>query len=205
MNKKALIEFVRVSILKSEAVADNQKTLHFQRVSQATNYAFNTLLSQIKLDDEGLAKIEAYYVKHYYNQPVSESNGYRYFGISDGIVPVGKGRGVWYVQPSGGGRPFVQSSRPNVATYRNTKFGGAIRETVWRLGNLGTNKQIIIENIGDSPASSIRFVDYGIVRDLDSYGDTEEVIIPEGRAELLIEMAGSWLGGVYNDKTNNGQ
>ena len=78
MNKKALIEFVRTSILKREAVADDQKTLHFERVSQAVNYAFDTLLSQIRMDDAGKAKIESYYVKHYYNQPVKESNGYRY-------------------------------------------------------------------------------------------------------------------------------
>lgn len=205
MIKSALVEFVRVSILKSEAVADNQKTLHFQRVGQAVNYAFNTLLSQIKLDDAGKAKIETYYVKHYYNQPVAESNGYRYFGVSDGVVPVGEGRGIWYVQPSGGGRPFTQSGRPNISTYRNTKFGGAIRETVWRFGNLGVNKQIVLENVGDSPLADIRYVDFGVVRDFDSYGDTEEIILPDGRYDLLIEMAGSWLGGVYNDNTNNGK
>lgn len=203
MLKNQLIEFVRVSILKSEAVADNQKTLHYQRVSQAVNYAFNTLLSQIKLDDNGKAKIESYYVKHYYNQPVSESNGLRYFGVSDGVVPVGEGRGIWYVQPTGGGRPFTQSGRPNIATYRNTKFGSAIRETVWRFGNIGTNKQIVLENVGDSPLADIRYVDFGVVRDFDSYSDDEEVIMVDGRYDILIDLCNKWLQGGYVDKTNN--
>lgn len=205
MNKQSLVEFVRVSILKSEAVADNQKTLHFQRVAQAVNYAFDTLLSQIKLDDKGKAAIEAYYVKHYYNQPVSESNGYRYFGISDSIVPVGEGKGVWYVQPSGGGKPFSRASRPKIATYRNLKVGSAIRETVWRLGNLNTKKQIILENIGDSPMADARFVDYGIVRGFDAYDDTEEVVPPDGRVDLIVQLATAWLSPVYNDMTNNGK
>ena len=125
--------------------------------------------------------------------------------MSDGIVPVGEGRGIWYVQPSGGGRPFTQSGRPNIATYRNTKFGSAIRETVWRFGNIGTNKQIVLENVGDSPLADIRNVDFGVVRDFDSYGDAEEVVIPDGRADLLIQMCQAFLAKPYNDLSNNNQ
>jgi len=205
MNKTQLVEFVRTSILKSEAVADNQKTLHYQRVAQAVNYAFDTLLSQIRMDDKGKASIEAYYVKHYYNQPVSESNGYRYFGVSDSIVPVGEGKGIWYVQPSGGGKPFVRSRRPNIAMFRHLKIGSAIMETTWRIGNIGTNKQIVLENVGDSPLADVRRVDYGIVRGFDSYGETEEVVVPDGRNDLLIKFATDWLGNVYVDKSNNNQ
>jgi hypothetical protein len=156
MNKKQLIEFVRTSILKREAVADDQKTLNFQRVSQAVNYAFDTILSQIKLDDEGKAEIESYYVKHYYNQPVKESNGYRYFGVSDSVVPIGGARGIWYVQPSGGGSPFPFSHRPSLALFANMAVGEVMNSTFWRFGNISEQKQIVLENIGDSQLSDIR-------------------------------------------------
>lgn len=203
MNKKQLIEFVRTSLLKHEAVADDQRTLHFQRVGQAVGYAFDTLLSQTKLDDEGKAKIESFYVKHYYNQPVSESNSYRYFGVSDDVVPIGGGRGIWYVQPSGGGSPFHYSHRPHIAMFANLAVGEVLNETTWRFGNIATKKQIVLENIGDSPLSDIRLVDYGVVRAFSSYESTEEVIVPDGRHELLIQMVTAWLGNSYDDLTNN--
>ena len=203
MNKKALIEFVRTSILKREAVADDQKTLHFERVSQAVNYAFDTLLSQIRMDDAGKAKIESYYVKHYYNQPVKESNGYRYFGVSDSVVPVGEGRGIWYVQPSGGGSPFPFSHRPHIAMFANMAVGEVMNQTTWRFGNISTNLQIILEDIGSSPVTDVRLVDYGVVRGFDSYGDTEEIRVPDSRYDLLEEMVMAWLGGQYSDKINN--
>lgn len=201
MDKKSLVEFVRVSILKSEAVADNQKTLHFQRVGQATGFAFDTLLSQIKLDDEGKAKIESLYVKHYYNQPVSESNGYRYFGVSDDVAPVGTG--IWYVQPVGGGAPFSYFSRPSVSLFANIGVGEVMNETFWRFGNIATKKQIILENIGNSPYANIRSVDYGIVRAFSSYEDTEEIVVPD--TNLLVQLATAWLAQPYNDKVNNNQ
>jgi len=213
MNKSQLIEFVRVSILKSEAVSDNQKTLHYQRVAQAVGYAFDTLLAQIPMTPEGKAKIEAFYVKHYYNQPVAESSGYRYFGVSDDVVSVGEGKGVWYVQPSQtnngnkniSGSVFVYSNRPHVSFFANMAVGGAMNMTTWRFGNIATKKQIVLENIGDSPNTDIRLVDYGIVRAFTSYGDTEEVIVPDGRNDLLIQMVTEWMSPVYVDKTNNNQ
>ena len=204
MNKKALTEFVRTSLLKHEAVADNQKTFHFKRVEQGIGYAFDTLLSQIRLDDAGKAKIESYYVKHYYNQDVRESNGYRYFGVSDAVVPVGEGKGIWYVQPAGGvGSPFSFTHRPQTAFFASLPVGEVLNETYWRFGNIGTNRQIVLESIGDSPYKDIRKVDYGVVRAFSEYGDTEEVAVPDGRYDLLIEMTGIWLGGGYDDKTNN--
>ena len=208
MNKKALVEFVRVALLKQEAVADNQKTLHFKRVEQGVGYAFDTLLSQIPLDDKGKSKIEQFYVKHYYEQPVSESNGYRYFGVSDGLANVGN-RGVWYVQPSKSngiktGKPLPMASRPMIAMYANIPVGGVMNTTVWRFGNIADTKQIILEDIGESsPYSNIRKVDFGVVRAFDSYGSDEEVIVPDGRNDLLIQMVITWLANSYEDKTNN--
>ncbi len=201
MDKVSLIEFVRVAILKAEAVADNQKTLHFQRCAQGVGYAFDSLLSQIKLDADGRAQIESMYVKHYYNQPVSESNGLRYFGVSDDVAPVGTG--IWYVQPSGGGVAFSYFNRPSNSIYASIGVGEVMNETFWRFGNIATKKQIILENVGNSPMQSVRFVDYGIVRAFSSYEDTEEVIIPGGRSDLLIQMCQQWLQGGYTDKTNN--
>ena len=209
MNKDALISFVRTSILRREATTDNQGKLHYQRVSQAVNYAFDTLLSQIKIDRDNKSKIENYYVKHYYEQPVKESGGYRYFGVSDSIVPVGEGKGIWYVQPSANepnaGRPLSHSNRPSVAMYNSLKIGSAINDTVWRFGNISTNRQIILESVGDSPIADIRKVDFGVVRGFSSYGDDEEVIVPDGRNDLLIQFATTWLQGGYQDLENNNQ
>jgi len=204
MNKKALTEFVRRSILGEEPTADNQRVLHFKRVEQGVGYAFDTLLSQIPMDAKGKAGVESYYVKHYYNQDVKEdTNGYRYFGVSDSVVTVGQGRGIWYVQPSGGGSPIPFSHRPNISFFANMAVGDVMNQTFWRFGNLNTKKQIVIENIGDSPMENIRKVDYGVVRAFDSYGDEEEVLVPDGRNDLLIQMCREWLGVVYKDDTNN--
>jgi len=197
MNKNALISFVRRRILGREATPDDQKVLHFQRAAQAVNYAFNTLLSQIPLDDKGKMQIESYYVKHYYDQPVKESGGYRYFGVSDSVVPIGEGRGIWYVQPSKGetkaGNPLPHATRPQIATWNNLPI--PINETVWRFGNISGNRQIILEDIGDSPITDIRKVDFGVVRGLESYSKDEEVIVPDGRNDLLISFASEWLSG----------
>ena len=158
------------------------------------------------MTDEGKSKIESYYVKHYYSQSVSESGGYRYFGVSDAIVPVGEGKGIWYVQPSGEvGTSFSQTHRPHNSLFASIPVGKAIADTFWRFGNIATNRQIVLSNVGDSPFKDVRTVDYGVVRSFSSYSDTEEVVVPDGRYDLLMEMTTAWLGGVYNDKSNNNQ
>lgn len=205
MDKKALVEFVRTAILHSEAVADNQKVAHFKRVEQAVVYAFDQLLANIPMSDDGKTQIEEYYVKHYYNQVVSESNGYRYVGVSDSIAPVGDGKGIWYVQPSGGGKAFSRFKRPSTALFRSLPIGDAMVETTWRLGNISTNPQIILEDIGESPTTDIRKVDFGVVRSLGSYSDSEEVRVPNGRMDLLMQMALTWFGKRFNDLANDNQ
>lgn len=205
MNKSELVSFVRRSLLGREATGDDQKAYHFQRVAQGVGYAFDTLLAQIPLDASGKAKIESYYVKHYYNQPVKEdTNGYRYFGVSDDVVSVGEGRGIWYVQPSGGGSPIPFSHRPNIAMYRSMAVGEVMNKTFWRFGNLNVNKQIVIETIGDSsPNENIRKVDFGVIRAFSSYSDDEQVIVPDGRNELLIEFCKQWLSGQQPTPAND--
>ena len=118
-------------------------------------------------------------------------------------MPVGEGRGIWYVQPSGGGSPFPFSHRPHIAMFANMAVGEVMNQTTWRFGNISTNLQIILEDIGSSPVTDVRLVDYGVVRGFDSYGDTEEIRVPDSRYDLLEEMVMAWLGGQYSDKINN--
>jgi len=212
MTKSELTSYVRRVILGSEAVADNQKTAHYQRVAQGVNYAFDMLLAQIGDTRKGKAEIESYYVKHYYAQPVLESNSYRYVGVSDDIVPVAGGNGVWYVQPSknkvnpvNAGVNFARSQRPKMAIFGSLPVGEVLNETFWRLGNITDNKQIVFENIGNSPFTDIRYVDYGIVRAFSSYDDTENVFMPDGRVDLLVELVRNHLGNVANDLVNNNE
>lgn len=200
MTKNALIEYVRVAILNREAIADNQSVTHFQRVSQGINYAFDTLLSQIK-GIEGDAEIESYYLKNYYDQDVKESGDYRYVGISDDIANIQGGRGIWYVQPKGGGVNFSRIKRPDIAMFNSLPVGEILNETFWRLGNVATNKQIILEDISDSPFTDIRKVDYGIVRAFSSYTGDEEVYIPD--TNILIGLVLSWFAEAANDNIND--
>lgn len=203
MTKKELTSFVRRSLIGREAEADEQRTYHWKRVEQAVGYAFDNLLAQIPMDAKGKAKIESYYVKHYYNQEVKESDGYRYFGVSDDVVPVGEGRGIWYVQPSGGGSLIPFSHRPHISVFNSMAVGEVMAETFWRHGNLSTNKQIILESIGTPARSQIRTVDFGVVRAFSSYSESESIEIPDGRADILIDFCRTWLDGAYVDKTNN--
>ena len=210
MNKQALVEYVRTMILNSEAVADNQRVAHFQRVAQGVNYAFDTILSQIADTRKGRAEIEAYHVKNYYNQPVKESNGYRYVGVSDDVVPVGAGKGIWYVQPSqnnvkptDAGAPLGRMQRPKIALFNSLPIGEAMNDTFWRFGNISDSSQIIIEDIGNSPFTDIRYVDYGVVRALSSYDEEEEVYIPQGRMDAIMQLVMAQFGDVYNDNANN--
>lgn len=210
MNKTQLVEYVRTMILNSEAVADNQSAAHFKRVEQGVGYAFDTILGQLGTSREDKAEIESYYVKHYYGQSVREYNGYRYVGVSDDIVPVAGGNGIWYVQPSRDnlsqqqiGVNFARSGRPNLAIFNSLPVGEVLNETLWRLGNVNTSKQIVFEDVGDSPFTDVRKVDFGVVRAFSSYADTEEILMPDSRYDLVVQMVMQQYGEVYNDKTNN--
>lgn len=212
MNKAALVEYVRTMILNSEAVDDNQKVAHFQRVAQGVNYAFDTLLGQLGDTRKDKAFISAYLVKDYYNQPVLESNGYRYVGVSDDVVPVAGGNGIWYVQPSRRnlsqqdvGVNLARSGRPNIALFNSLPVGKVMKETMWRFSNISDNRQIILSDIGDSNTTDIRYVDFGVVRAFSSYEDTDEVVVPMGNMDALIRLVMTWFGERYNDKTTNNQ
>ena len=205
MNKKALTEAVRDIILKKEAVADNQRVAHFKRVEQIVGYAFDTLLAQMQMNEGGEREIESYFVKHYYNQAVLESNGYRYIGLSDEIAPLDDGRGIWYVKPSGGAKTFSHYRRPAMSLFSSLPMGVAMNETMFRVGNVTNTSQwqIILEDTNKSALTDVRKVDYGIVRTFSSYSDTEKIRLPDGRYDLLIQMSVEAFGLRENDSINN--
>lgn len=206
--KKAIVENIRELVLRQEPNADNQGKLHFKRVEAVVGYAFDTLLSQIQMQNGGEREIESYFVKHYYEQDVLESNGYRYVGLNDDIVPLDNGRGIWYVKPSGGAEPFAQFSRPELSMFSSLPMGAALNETLFRIGNVNnTSKwQVVLENAGDSRLTDVRKVDYGIVRTFSSYGDDEDVRMPDGRYDLLMQMSREAFNGqVYSDNINNNE
>lgn len=208
MNKPELITFVRSIILGGEPNSDNVRPVHYKRVEQAVTYAFDGMLGQLyKEGDEGKSEIASYYVKHYKNQAMLESGGYRYIGLSDKLANIPNGRAIWYCQPRGDGKPFVQMERPQIAMLRNTHFGQAMNEVVWYIGNVvsTSRKQIVFETINNSPFTDIRRIDYGIVRGLESYTDTEDIHIPDGRMDVLVGQAVNWFGKRPDDKQNNGQ
>lgn len=204
-SKAAIVETVRELILRREAVTDNQRTVHYKRAEEIVGYAFDTLLAQIQMEENGEREIEAYFVKHYYNQSVRESNGYRYIGLEDNFVELDGGRGIWYVQPSGGGVNFGQSRRPKNALFNSLPVGSVIKETFFRVGNVNSTsrRQIVLEDVGESPTTDIRKVDYGIVRNFKSYSDTEDVNMPDGRYDLLLQMATEAFGARPNDTITN--
>jgi hypothetical protein len=208
MKKDELIGFVRNIVLQGEPVSDNIKPAHYKRVEQAVSYAFNGMLGQLyKEGDEGRYEIESYFVKHYKDVDVAEANGYKYVALVDVISSLPNGRGVWYVQPKGTGKPFMQMGRPQIATLRNTYAGGSIDEMVWYLGNViqEGRRQVVLERIGDPYFLDILKVDYGVVRALESYTSEEDVYIPDGRFDILIQTAVNWFGQRQNDLINNNQ
>lgn len=203
--KAQIVSNIRELIRKREATDDDQRTLHYKRVESLVGYAFDTLLSQIQMEDDGEYEIESYFVKHYYNQSVLQSNGYRYVGLTDEIVPLDGGRGVWYVQPSGGSSVMNRFKRPTLNRYRSLPFGAAINETMYRVGNVSSDSrwQIILEDIGSSVLTDIRKVDYGVVRAFASYGEDEEIRMPDGRYDLLIQMCLSAAGQRESNNVND--
>ena len=208
MKKDELISFVRNLVLKAEPVSDNIKPVHYKRVEQAVAYAFDGMLGTLyKEGEEGRWEIESYFVKHYRNQQVLESNGYRYIGLTDVMANLPNGKAVWYVQPRGDGKPFLQMGRPQISLLRSTVMGNVMNEVVWYIGNVTSTspRQVVFEVIGNPAFSDIRRVDYGIVRGFESYGETEDIHIPDGRFDVLIATAVNWFGQRYNDIVNNNQ
>lgn len=208
MKKNELVSFVRNVILSGEPVSDNIKIAHYKRVEQAVGYAFDGMLGTLyNQGEEGRFEIESYFVKHYKNQVVLQAtNGYRYVGLNDTMANLPNGKAIWYVQPQGDGKAFVQIGRSQLATMRNMHHGHAIDEVFFYIGNVNSTspRQIVFETIGNPAFSDIRRIDYGIVRGFESYEDTEDVHVPDGLYSTLVQTAATWFGSRYNDMQNNG-
>lgn len=209
MKKNELVSFVRNVILSGEPVSDNIRTVHYKRVEQACNFAFDGMLGTLyNQGEEGRFEIESYFVKHYKNQAVAEAGGYRYVGLTDTMANIPNGKAIWYVQPHGDGKPFIQIGRSQLAIQRNMQYGAAIDEVFWYIGNVISTspRQIVVEVIGHPAFEDIRRIDYGIVRGLESYDDTEDVHIPDGLMDVLIKTAANWFGNRRTDDgINNGK
>lgn len=206
MKKNELVSFVRQAILGSEPNADNIGKVHYKRVEQAVGYAFDGMLATLyNQGEEGRFEIESYFVKHYKNQVVFEASGYRYVGLDSTMANLPNGKAIWYVQPHGDGKPFIQIGRSNLAQQRNMHYGAAIDEVFWYIGNVTSEskRQIVFETVGNPAFTDIRRIDYGIVRALESYDDTEEVFIPDGLFSTLIQTAATWFGQRPSDNINN--
>lgn len=206
MKKNELVSFVRQAILGSEPNADNIGKVHYKRVEQAVGYAFDGMLATLyNQGEEGRFEIESYFVKHYKNQVVFEASGYRYVGLDSTMANLPNGKAIWYVQPHGDGKPFIQIGRSNLAQQRNMHYGAAIDEVFWYIGNVTSKskRQIVFETVGNPAFTDIRRIDYGIVRALESYDDTEEVFIPDGLFDVLVKTAATWFGQRPSDNINN--
>ena len=207
MEKAKIIELVRGFILGSESVDDNHGKLHFKRVELACTFAWENLLNGI-YETQGDPGIEGYYVKHYYNQALHiSSNGLKYAYPPVDIVPLPSNKGVWYVQPSGGGSAFVRFDRPTKALFDSLPIGEATKDVFFRYGNVDdvVDKRIIIEATNDGIREGIRTVDFGLVPTFDAYAENENINMPKSDFDTFIKLVMSWFGKVYNDKSNNNQ
>lgn len=204
MRKNELVEGLRGILLKSEAVADNAKVLHYKRVESLVGAAFSELMQVLAKKDEG--EIESGYVRDYYSQPVLNTAGLQYVTLPCGIVPLPGGKGVWYVKPTGSNINYTASNQVLTSAFRSIPVSDYINDTVFRIGtDPAGEKAIIFQHIGDSQRRSIRTVDYGLVRDFDAYNDNDDIHLPNESYSFLIEKVSLWVGQRYNDKQNNGQ
>jgi len=204
VKKNILVEQIRGLLLKSEAVADNTKVLHYKRVEALVGSAFAELVQVLAKKEEG--EIESGYVRDYYSQPVLNTAGMQYVTLPCGIVPLPGGKGVWYIKPTGSHINYTASNQIMTSAFRSIPVSECINDTVFRLGtDPAGEKAIIFQHIGDSQKRSIRIVDYGLVRDFESYNDNDDVHLPNESYSFLIEKIMLWVGQRYNDKQNNGQ
>lgn len=204
MKKNELIELVRGNILKSEAVADNTKVLHYKRVELMVGAAFAELIKLLAKKDEG--EIESGYMRDYYNQPVSNANGLQYITLPASVVPLPNGGGVWYVKPQGSKKNLTASNQVLTSAFMSLPVSEYINDTVFRVGtDPAGQKAIVLQHIGDSISRSIRVYDIGLIRDFEGYNDNEDIHLPDESYSFLMGKVMELMGQRYNDKTNNNQ
>lgn len=204
MRKDILIEGIRGMILKSEAVDDNTKVLHYKRVEAAVGSAFAELIQTLAKKDT--FEIENNYVKSYYDQPVISSDSQQYTVLLDNIVSLPNGKGVWFVKPSGSTVGYQPTSSHHTSLFGSLPMGKLVNDTWYKVGNpKSATTSIIFNHIGDSFRRSVKSVDYGVVRAFDSYDDEEDVHLPSEAYSFVTEKVLSWFGVRRNDLVNQGQ
>jgi hypothetical protein len=207
MEKSKIVELVRGFILGAESVDDNAGKIHWKRIDLACGFAWENLLNAV-YETQGDTGIEGYYVKHYYKQKLyKDTNKLKYAYPPVDIVPLPSNKGIWYVQPSGGGSSFVRFDRPTKSLFDSLPVGEATKDVFFRYGNVEgvVDKRIIVEDTNDGIRGGILEVDFGLVPTWESYGDNENITMPKSDFDTFVKLVATWFGKVYNDKTNNNQ
>lgn len=201
MTKGQLIESIRGYLIADEPSQDTNGKFNFKRIEIACEQMFGTMLTYMITED--IKGIEDNYVKDYRNQPIIRSNGLFYLDMVDKMVALPAGRGVWYVKPNGSRYNLPPSSSNHVSMLSSIPVGDIVNNSVWSVGNVGNDKKILIEHLGDSIYANTTRWDFGLVRSFPSYGAGEEVYIPNGRYDYFTEGVFKMFGRRVQDKTNN--
>jgi len=82
-------------------------------------------------------------------------------------------------------------------------IGEIVNNSVWSVGNVGADKKIIVDHLGESIYVNVTRWDFGMVRAFSSYGEGEEIYIPNGRYDYFIDGIFKFFGKRRKDETNN--
>jgi len=201
MTKGQLIESIRGYLIADEPSQDSNGKFNFKRIEIACEQMFGVMLTYMIAED--IKGIEDNYVKEYRNQPIIRSNGIFYLDIPDKTVALPGGRGVWFVKPNGSRYNLPSSGSKHMGILSSLPVGEIVNNSVWRVSNVGTDKKIIVEHLGDSIYANTTRWDFGLVRSFSSYGEGEEVYIPNGRYDYFVDGVFKMFGRRVQDKTNN--
>ena len=202
MNKETLVEAIRGKILQSEPTDDNTRVLHYKRVETAVIFAFNELITYLDKTDD--AEIETHFVKTYMSQEVKKFGNFSYVVLPAKIISLPQGRGVWYVKPTGQSEHIIHATSLNGSLFSTLPVGKTFNDTTYYMSSIeGIGDAIIFNHIGDSSKKSLKYVDIGLVRDFESYTDTELVDLPGEKFSFVVEKCLAWFGKRATDKSNN--
>lgn len=202
MDKSVLIEAIRGLILQAEPTDDNTRVLHYKRVETAVIFAFNELITYLDKTDD--AEIETHFVTSYMSQEVKKFGNFSYVKLPAKIISLPQGRGIWYVKPSGQSEHVISATSVSSALFASLPVGKVFNDTTYYMSSIdGIGDAIIFNHIGDSQKKSLKYVDIGLVRDFESYTDTELIDLPGEKFSFVVEKCLAWFGKRATDKSNN--
>lgn len=203
MTKGQLIESIRGYLIADEPSQDSNGKFNFKRIEIACEQMFGTMLTYMITED--IKGIEDNYVKDYRNQTIVRADGLFYLTLPDKIVALPNGRGIWYVKPQGSRYALPPGGSHHSSMLSSLPIGEIVNNSVWSIGNSGssTSRKIIIEHLGDSIYANVTRWDFGLVRAFSSYGEGDDIYIPNGRYDYFIEGVFKFFGKRYQDKSNN--